>query len=381
VIFPTAFPGYFVMDTHEGREFSEDSEKGMNQSPSLPSFSVPAGFKLVPVNYVAVEPTMYDIMLNALKQPVQTPVREQAPIQVQVNGPKEEEPKPYFLVRMLQQCHFGDIGYNVVRGQEIEYSPEGKYLKIDGETFTSLRSFLEMWKLQYGPAHQRSAEIVRNPFFEILNSDNCPPLEESLGRTLRRGQLTPDPRRVSREEARSDATRPVRPSGEREVYPGIYGAPEPSARDLEYDPHEREHASRGLRNQRMQQQMQMESTHRQIIQPAYPQQSMQQQMSSQYPTMPPRSGVRGPDGLTDRGRLIKNMSADQVERPVQRQTVQPVAGYDAPERVEDFMVEPGMVAGGQTVSMIPGDPADEALVKSREMDARVQQLQGGRIRY
>jgi hypothetical protein len=121
----------------------------------------------------------------------------------------------------------------------------------------------------------------------------------------------------------------------------------------------------------------------QIIQPQYPQQAMQQAVQQlQGPTMPPRGGIRGPDGLTERARQIRKMSGEMIERPVPRQQmIAPVfGGYESPESVDDFATDPEMIAGGQVVANIEGSPANEAEIIGRQMDqiAYMQNAQMGR---
>jgi hypothetical protein len=113
-----------------------------------------------------------------------------------------------------------------------------------------------------------------------------------------------------------------------------------------------------------------------------PEQELQQMIRSQTPVMPPRAGIVGPDGLTPRARMIKTMSGDQVQRPVQRTQIRtPVGGYEPPETVENFPVEHGQMGGGRVVSHIPGEPADEAIAKAQMMDIEASRLQGGRVHY
>jgi hypothetical protein len=341
----------------------QDSVTATNQG----EYFVPPGFKLVPEDYMAVEPAMCQVMLEALKGNRMTSA--QPPIHVQVTSPepKPEEIHPVFRIRMLQQYRFGDIKYNMARGEEFEYCPEGKYIQIDGEKHTILRSFLQIWRSQFGPRPDPQAR--RSPVFEIVNPESCPPLSMSLGVTPSRPVgADATMARIRGEEQRGDATaqraqrRPSDPMG------------------YEYNPSAREHAPRGARYATAQQQPPQPST---IVQPPYPQQTMEQEVRRfQGPTMPPRGTIRGPDGLTERGRMIKKMSGDMIERPVPRQqTISPVfGGYEAPESVEDFATDPEVIAGGQMVAEVEGPPANEAEVVARQMDqmAYYQSAQTGR---
>lgn len=324
----------------------------------------PKGWKLIPEDHIGVDPRVYELMVHALKTGGSG--GKQAPIHVQVDGPKQEEPKPFFQVKLLQQFLLGDVGYNLVKGQEIEYCPEGKYVQIDGEKHTALRSFLAIWRMQFG--EKPDPQTVRKPIFKILNPESCPPLRNSLGKTMPRGTYPSDTQRIKAEEKHGDASyRRLPVPGETSEYNlGMTQAPQASARDLGYDPGVREHAPRGAGR---------------IIQPQYPQQAMQQEVDRRIPSMPPRGGMVGDDGLTDRGRAIRHMSADQIERPVQRQVQQNIAGYDPPESIEDFYVESGTLGGGQIVSQVPGEPADEALEVARKLDIISAQQQSQRTRY
>jgi hypothetical protein len=311
-----------------------------------PTFYVPAGFKLVPEDYIAIEPAMYQIMLEALKR---APAGSQPPIHVQVTPPevKPEEVHPVFRIRMLKQFRFGDINYSLARGEEFEYCPQGKYIQIDGEKHVKLRSFLQIWRSQYGPRPDPQAR--RNPIFQILNTDTCPPLHESMGTTPPRGS---DVQRIATEDKRWDATatRQAQRQRERDL-----------EADLNYDPSVREHVPRGERY------LQAQGP----PQPQYHQQPVQQMAQQPMgPSMPPRGGLVGPDGLTARARAIKAMSGDMIERATDRQVTPPIiGGYQEPERIEDFAVDPAIVGGGgETVAEIPGGVANEAAVVGRQMD-------------
>ena len=86
--------------------------------------------------------------------------------------------------------------------------------------------------------------------------------------------------------------------------------------------------------------------------------------------MPPRGGLVGADGLTARARAIKAMSGEMIERAQERQTQAPmIGGYQEPERIEDFTVDPAIVGGGgETVAHIPGGVANEAAQLAMQMD-------------
>jgi hypothetical protein len=344
----------------EGGETSEYSTQSSDRDhASLSAFSVPAGFKLVPEDYIAVEPTMYHVMLEALKR---NPTGVQQPIHVSVAPPelKPEDNYPVFRIRMLKQFRFGDINYSLARGEEFEYCPGGKYIQIDGEKHTKLRSFLQIWRSQYGPRPDPQAR--RNPIFQILNTDSCPPLHESMGTTPPRGQYPSEAQRLAAEERRGDATNTKSAQRQRD---------RDHEADLNYDPTLREHAPRGARSE-MQGPEQPQYPQQAAPPYQYPQPPVQQHMTQMGPQMPPRGGLVGSDGLTARARAIKGMSGDMIERAVERQTTPPmIGGYQEPERIEDFTVDPAIVGGGgEIVADIPGNVANEAALMGRQMDMR-----------
>jgi hypothetical protein len=329
-------------------EGQETHEYPAQDHGSAPVYYAPPGFRLIPEDYIAVEPAMYQVMIEALKR---NPTAAQQPIHVQVAAPepKPEDNYPVFRIRMLKQFRFGDINYSLARGEEFEYCPGGKYIQIDGEKHTKLRSFLQIWRSQYGQRPDPQAR--RNPIFQILNPESCPILHESMGTTPPKGQYPSEAQRLAAEERRGDATNTRQAQRQRE---------RDLEADLNYDPTVREHAPRGARYE-------MQGPPQPQYQPPPP---VQQQAPQMGATMPPRGGLVGLDGLTDRARAIKGMSGDMIERAQERQTTAPIiGGYQAPERIEDFTVDPAIVGGGgQVVADIPGGVANEAAQLARQMD-------------
>jgi flagellum-specific peptidoglycan hydrolase FlgJ len=409
----SADPGLMGEDDGEGRY---KMQPGSFREPTPPPYQIPPGFKLIPTDYIAVEPEMYRVMVNSMRR--SGGASSGTPSQIHVSMPEaaKEEPDQVFHVRMVQQMMFGDIGINLQRGEELVYCPDKKYIQLGGDRYTTLRSFLQMWNAQFGP--RPDPGTVKNPLFQILNPQDCPPLNTSLGRFAPQ-RFRNDAQRIQSEERRGDATRrPVRVPGETAEYGlGINGPSNPvNPRDIDRDPEETLHPhrrpnanyapsqsqmdhqqyrnhtaaiARGY-NQGQQQypyqdpgyyQQDQQARQPQFIQPMDPQAELNQMVNSRVPVMPPRAGVKGPDGLTQRGRMIKQMNGDQIERPVQRQQVQPIGGYEPPETVEGFQMEPGSMQGGQVVGYIPGKPADEAIGIAQDLDQQAARLANNRLGY
>lgn len=386
----------FVPETHPdyGQAPLGTGEEGFDP------YQPPPGFKLIPEDYVGVEPSMYRMMLQSLGQ---GQGRQMPPeIRVQMPQTPKEEPDLVFHIKLLQQLAIGDVGYNFVRGEEFIYCPSKKYIEVGGDRYTTLRSFLNMWNAHYGP--RPNPEIRRKPFFVILNPESCPPIETSLGRRPPPRYRT-DAERIQAEQQSGDAAhRRVHLHGENSEYSLNLTATNPvDPRDVDRNPDETLHPERRPGAQIQQQfdprylqggmpphiqdageyrQAVFQQAHGLVQQPMDPQAELQQMVRSQTPVMPPRSGIVGPDGLTPRARMIKSMSGDQIQRPVQRTQIRtPVGGYEPPESVESFPVEHGQLGGGRVVSHIPGEPADEAIAKAQMMDIEASRLQGGRVHY
>jgi hypothetical protein len=366
------------------------------------SYQPPAGFKLIPEDYVGVEPTMYAMMLQFLGQ-AQGGRQMPPEIRVQLPETPKEEPEKVFHIRLLQQLAIGDVGYNFQRGEEFVYCPSKKYIEVGGDRYTTLRSFLNIWNAHYGP--RPDPNVKRKPFFMILNADSCPPINESLGRRPPSRYRT-EAERIQAEQRGGDAAHNrVHLHGETSEYSLDLTATNPvDPRDVDRNPDETLHPERrpgaqlqsqfdpryyqgpeqGPHIQSAQEYRQdvFQRAHGMVQQPADPQREMQQMINSQVPVMPPRSGIVGTDGLTPRARMIKTMSGDQIQRSVQRTQIRtPISGYEPPESVENFPVEHGQMGGGRVVSHIPGPEADEAIARAQMMDVEAAHLQGGRIRY
>lgn len=365
-------------------------------------YQPPPGFKLVPADYIAVEPTMYRMMLQSMSQGQGG--RQQMPPEIRVQMPEtpREEPDQVFHIRCLQQLAIGDVGYNFVRGEEFVYCPEKKYIEVGGDKYTTLRSFLNMWNAHYGP--RPDPNVKRKPFFMILNPDSCPSIEASLGRRPP-GRYRTDAERIQAEQRGGDAAHHrVHLHGENSEYSLNLTATNPvDPRDVDRNPDETMHPERRpgahlqaqfdprqpqytdaphIQNAQEYRQSVFQQAHGLVQQPADPNLELQQMLQSRAPVMPPRAGIVGSDGLTPRARMIKTMSGDQIQRPVQRTQIRtPVGGYEPPETVENFPVEQGQMGGGRVVSQIPGEPADEAIAKAQMMDIEAARLQGGRVHY
>lgn len=384
----------------EGNQSHQEMGYGEGYSDS---YQPPPGFKLIPEHYIGVEPTMYSMMLQSLGQAQGG--RQQMPPEIKVQMPQtpKEEPDPVFHIKLLQQLAIGDVGYNFVRGEEFIYCPSKKYIEVGGDRYTTLRSFLNMWNAHYGP--RPDPNVRRKPFFMILNPESCPPMEVSLGRRPPTRYRT-DAERIQAEQRGGDAAHHrVHLHGETSEYSLNLTATNPvDPRDVDRNPDETMHPERRpgahlqaqfdpryqqeagyephIQNAQEYRQSVFQQAHGLIQQPMDPQQELQRMIQSQTPVMPPRSGVVGPDGLTPRARMIKTMSGDQIQRPVQRTQLRtPIGGYEAPETVESFPVEHGQLGGGRIVSNIPGEPADEAIAKAQMMDIEAARLQGGRVHY
>jgi hypothetical protein len=366
-------------------------------------YQPPPGFKLIPADYIGVEPTMYRMMLKSMGGQAQGGRQMPPEIKVQLPETPKEEPERVFHIKCLQQLAIGDVGYNFVRGEEFVYCPSKKYIEVGGDRYTTLRSFLNMWNAHYGP--RPDSTVRRKPFFMILNPESCPPMNESLGRRPPSRYRT-DVERIQAEQHSGDAAHHrVHLHGETSEYGLNLTATNPvDPRDVDRNPDETLHPERrpGANIQaqfdpRYQQEsgyephIQSAQEYRQDVfqrahglvqQPADPQQELQQMLNSSTPVMPPRGGPVGPDGLTQRARMIKSMSGDQIQRPVQRTQIRtPVGGYEPPETVENFPVEHGQMGGGRIVGQIPGGPADEATAQAQIHDIEAARLQGGRVRY
>jgi hypothetical protein len=387
----------FVPESHlpEGQSYSQGEGYGDSYQP-------PPGFKLIPENYIGVEPTMYSMMLQSLGQ-VQGG-RQMTPPEIKVQMPQtpKEEPDRVFHIKLLQQLAIGDVGYNFQRGEEFIYCPSKKYIEVGGDRYTTLRSFLNMWNAHYGP--RPDVTVRKKPFFMILNPDTCPAIEESLGRRPPSRYRT-DAQRIQAEERGGDAAHHrVHLHGETNEYSLNLTATNPvDQRDVDRNPDETMHPERRpgaylqdqfdsqyqqyddptrIQNAQEYRQQVFQQAHGLVQQPVDPQRELQQMINSQTPVMPPRSGVVGPDGLTPRARMIRTMSGDQIQRPVQRTQIRtPIGGYEAPETVESFPVEHGQMGGGRVVSHIPGPEADEAIAKAQMHDIEASRLQGGRVHY
>lgn len=245
-----------------------------------------------PPGYVLVELGQYNLMLSALQQMLRTgPVTPEH---------KElEKKKKFFHLRMKRQYLIGDIGHNLVPGEEVDFCPR-EYVKIGGLLQTKLRSFQAIWNMQYGP--NPDPAVLSNPIFEILNPDECPweEIEQAAAAGARGRQARSEWERIQQEERRGDAA---------------------------YHRGPRELQAAGVK---------------QTVQPG---------------GLPPRGGVRGPDGLTERARQIKAMQGDAIERPARRVTTgESAEGTD----VSDIPVNAGIMAGGRAVARIGGPAADEA---------------------
>jgi hypothetical protein len=382
------------------KDFATEGDDPKQEGGYYPdSYQPPPGFKLIPENYIGVEPTMYAMMLRALGKETR-PVSPQE-IRVQMPETPKEEPDQVFHIRLLQQLAIGDIGYNFQRGEEFTYCPAKRYIEVGGDRYTTLRSFLNMWNAHFGA--RPDPNVRKKPFFLILNSESCPSIQESLGRRQPTPRFRSDAERLQYEQRAGDAAhRRVHLHGETGEYGLNLTATNPvDPRDVDRDPNETMHPHRrpGAQFQEQfdpyyaseQPQQQNAQEYRQevfrrahglIQQPLDPQQELQQMMQSRVPVMPARGGVVGPDGLTPRARMIRAMSGDQIQRPVQRQQVAPpVGGYEPPETVEGFPVQQGEMGGGRVVSQIPGGPADEALAQAQMMDAEAARLMGSRTQY
>jgi hypothetical protein len=366
------------------------------------SYQPPPGFKLIPETYFGVEPNMYHMMLQSLGQA--QGVRHLPPeIKVQMPQTPTEKPDPVFHIRLLQQLAIGDVGYNFQRGEEFVYCPSKKYIEVGGDRYTTLRSFLNIWNAHYG--ERPDPNVKRKPFFMILNLDSCPLIHESLGRRQPSRYRTESERLQAEERGGDAAHHKVHLHGETNEYSLDLTATNPvDPRDVDRNPDETMHPERRpggyiqqqfdpryqqdqghgphIQNVHEYRQSVFQQAHGLVQQPADPQRELQQMMNSQTPVMPPRAGIVGTDGLTPRARMIKQMSGDQIQRPVQRTQIRtPVGGYEPPESVESFPVEHGQLGGGRVVSHIPGPEADEAVAKAQMHDIEAARLQGGRVHY
>src|SRR6516165_10127348 len=94
----------FVPEVGEGPLSAEAGYEGYGDA-----YQPPPGFKLIPEDYVGVEPTMYRMMLQSLGQ-ANGAQPLPAEIKVQMPQPTKEDPDPVFHIKLLQQLAIGDIG-------------------------------------------------------------------------------------------------------------------------------------------------------------------------------------------------------------------------------------------------------------------------------
>jgi hypothetical protein len=395
--FDTEMRDYENSDPHT---YSKECASSKEEMGYVDSYQPPPGFKLIPENYVGVEPTMYAMLLRSLGQ---DQGGRQIPSEIKVQLPQtpKEEPDLVFHIKLLQQLTIGDIGYNFVRNEEFVYCPSKKYIEVGGDKYTTLRSFLNVWNAHYGP--RPDPNVKRKPFFLILNPETCPPIHESLGRRPP-SQYRTDAERIQSEQSRGDAAHNrVHLHGETSEYSVNLTATNPvDPRDIDRNPDETMHPDRRpgayiqsqfdpryqqddqsrVQNAQEYRQRVFQKAHGMVRQPVDPQEELQQMVNSPTPIMPPRAGIVGTDGLTQRARMIKGMSGDQIQRPVQRTQIRtPVGGYEPPETVENFPVEYGQMGGGRIVGHIQGGPADEATAQAQMNDVEAMRLQGLRSHY
>lgn len=310
----------------------QDSEVSQPVIPQPTASNVPSVVVYEPPpGYVLVDRELYRILLEAYKTPEKPEPVPQKP---------KETPKPVFKFRVLRQYYVGDINYNFAVGEEGEYCP-GEYVKVGGKKEEKIKSFANLWNLQFGITHNPKdrQQALARPIFQILNPQNCPPLKpQNLSRTP--SQPT-DSERILWEEQKGDAShRPMRIAGETpDNNMGITYPPQPNINQVN-DYYSGEHR---------------------VI-----------QKGAHGPNdLPPRGGPRGPDGLTQRARMIKAMQGDQVERPAGSYE-ESSSRRAEPTSPEDFPVSSEVISGGEPIGKIPGVP-DEA----REYSSRMRRERGG----
>jgi hypothetical protein len=218
-------------------------------------------------------------------------------------------------VRMLRQMWIGDINVNLTPGDEVEFVP-GQYVKIAGERHRKMKSFLSIFRLQFGP--NPDPETYTNPFFEILNSNECPDPYKVFGKSHLQGRpFATEEDRIRFEEGKGDAT------SRKVQVPG--------------DVHDKLQLRGSLQATSQQSQV--------VGQPSVEQQGIATSKSRL--------------GMSSRAATIHRMTADAIERPQGSNVGSGSTEPQEPQSVNDFQVSSQMAGGGAQVASIGGAPADE----------------------
>jgi hypothetical protein len=257
---------------------------------------------VAPPGYVLVEKNQYNIMLKAMNAQLEGRLTE-APKNTRIDEYgqtiHQDDYTGVFKLTMLRQYWIGDININLLPGTEVVFCP-GQWVKIDGERHKKLKSFLAIFKSQFGP--KPDAGVLAKPIFELRNEDDCPDLSQLFGRELGKPTFPSDEARIAHEVKHGDAAK------------------------------------------------------QKISVPGDVKDQLQMRTTPQPRAVPPGK----PDHMTDRAWMIANMQADQIERPQGSNMGSQHDQTVEPQTVNDFQTIQRMAGGGTPVAMIPGKPADEA---------------------
>lgn len=278
-------------------ESPEDLYDG--EAPSEDLSSGPQLLTYDPTKYVLVDKALYAILCGLLEKGIQP---------AQTTKVVEEKPR-HFEFRVLRQYWLGDTATQLHAGDMGTYIPN-QSLRIGGNEIKKLRSFNVMWD-SHPFGRKPTADFARNPVFEITNPNDCPDLPPQA-----QYQGVSESERIYSENMRGDAAR--RP------------APLPG------DPTN----SLGI-----------------MSQGAPPRVITSGRVSAR--DLPPPGGRKGPDGLTERGRILKNMRGDAIDKPAgSLPSNTTIVGDPIHETVDSFPIQNVSHSSG-IIGGIPGPRADE----------------------